>query len=328
MSYFAGNMKKLKGHMLKGMQIHNQREKVSATNTDIDKGKSSENYDLANPAPIDYQKKIESRIAAAVKGNRKIRKDAVVCNSWVITSDKSFFDRIGRKEEERFFKEAYQWFSKRYGRENIAFAMVHRDEKTPHMHLGVIPIKEGRLTSKELFNKKELQTVQAAFPMYIQKKGFDLQRGVPSKQKHMEPVRFKNKELIEQYMDTVMKLEEKLEELGKVQQQERDIDKIEVKKGVLVHRGKVIISESDWEYIKGKAKQAISLKFDLEKSEQGKKFILERNRMLESSAKKYNQLTHLLGKDEVNKIVEDTVSKILGKENEWEKETERGGRDS
>jgi hypothetical protein len=323
MSYFAGNMKKLKFHMLKGMQIHNQRERESQTNRDIDKSRTVENYDLVNAGKIDYKAKIEQRIKEGVKGNRKIRRDAVVCNTWVITSDKSFFDRIGKAEEERFFKEAYKWFSERYGKENVAYAMVHRDEHTPHMHLGVVPIKEGRLTSKELFNKKELQAVQAEFPMYIQKKGFDLQRGVPSKQKHMEPVRYKNKQLIEQYMDTVMKLEEKLEELGKVEERERDIDKIETKEGGLLNRGKVIVSKEDWEYIKGKAKQAISLKMELEKSEQGKDWILERNRMLEDSTKKYNQLANFLGKDEVDKLVEDTVGRILGKDLSQEKGLDR-----
>jgi hypothetical protein len=316
MSYFAGNMKKLKMHMLKGMQIHCQRERESATNRDIDKSRSKENYDLVNPAPIDYKAKIEKRIEEAVESGRKIRKDAVVCNTWVITSDKGFFDRIGEKEEKRFFQEAYKWFSERYGAENIAYAMVHRDEKTPHMHLGVIPIKNGRLNSKELFSRAELRAVQAEFPMYIQKRGFDLQRGVPGKQRHMEPVRYKNEQLIQEYMNTVLKLESKAEELTKMNDEVRNIDAIQAKKGGLLNKGKVVISESDWEYLKSQAKRAIGLQYELEKLSTENEFLKTRNELLEPSARRYNQLANFLGKDELDKLAEDTVMKILGRDDQ------------
>lgn len=323
MSYFAGNMKKLKMHMLKGMQIHNQRERESHTNTDIDKQRSSENYDLVNARRIDYKSKIEARIKEGVISKRKIRKDAVVCNTWVITSDKGFFERIGRKEEERFFEEAYKWFAERYGRENIAYAMVHRDEKTPHMHLGVIPIKDGRLNSKELFSRTELRNVQAEFPMHVQQLGFDLQRGIPSSQKHMEPVKFKNKQLIEQYMETYQKLEDKVAELVEMNDEVRDIDAIQAKKGGLLNKGKVIVSASDWEYLKTQAKRAIGLQFELEKLRKDNGRLKLRNDLLEPSAKQYNRLANALGKDKVDQLAEDTVAKILGRNLDQEKGWER-----
>jgi hypothetical protein len=46
-------MKKFKEQEVKGMQIHNQREKESHSNLDIDKSHSSLNYDLLNDSPID-----------------------------------------------------------------------------------------------------------------------------------------------------------------------------------------------------------------------------------------------------------------------------------
>lgn len=45
---------------------------------------------------------------------------------------------------------------KEYGAENILYVTVHMDEKTPHMHFGVVPITEdGRLSVKEILGNKK-----------------------------------------------------------------------------------------------------------------------------------------------------------------------------
>ena len=52
------------------------------------------------------------------------------------------------------------YFAERYGEENIISAVVHIDETTPHLHLNLIPIADGRLCAKTLFDRKELQNLQ------------------------------------------------------------------------------------------------------------------------------------------------------------------------
>src|SRR5699024_12262428 len=68
-------------------------------------------------------------------GTRKTRKDAVLVNELLVTSDRDFFERLDPGEQKRFFEESYKLFSERYGKQNIAYATVHNDEQTPHMHL-------------------------------------------------------------------------------------------------------------------------------------------------------------------------------------------------
>ena len=46
MSYAVCRMQKVKSAGLKGMQFHNQRERKSRTNDDIDHGRTRENYDI------------------------------------------------------------------------------------------------------------------------------------------------------------------------------------------------------------------------------------------------------------------------------------------
>src|SRR5699024_12714192 len=54
MSYAVCRMHNVKSAALKGMQFHNQRERKSRTNDDIDHERTRENYDLKNDKNIDY----------------------------------------------------------------------------------------------------------------------------------------------------------------------------------------------------------------------------------------------------------------------------------
>jgi hypothetical protein len=53
------------------------------------------------------------------------------------------------------------------------------DEKTPHMHFGVVPITDdGRLSAKEVVgNKKALTEFQDRFNEHVKQRGYDLERG-------------------------------------------------------------------------------------------------------------------------------------------------------
>ncbi len=69
-----------------------------------------------------------------------------------------------------------------------AYASVHLDESTPHMHMGVIPLKDGKLSSKTMFTKAELVKIQTELPDYLASKGFNVVRGQEKSQaKHLRP---------------------------------------------------------------------------------------------------------------------------------------------
>ena len=78
---------------------------------------------------------------------RAIRKDAVLCDEWIITSDKAFFENSAQ-ERPGLFEAAKDYFAENYGEQNIAYASVHMDESTPHMHLGIVPMRDSKLSSK------------------------------------------------------------------------------------------------------------------------------------------------------------------------------------
>src|SRR5699024_7451659 len=123
--------------------FHNQRERKSRTNDDIDLERTRENYDLKNDKNIDYNERVKEIIESQKTDTSKTRKDAVLVNELLVTSDRDFLEQLDQAEQKRFLEESYELFSERYGKQNIAYATVHNDEQNPYMHLGVVPMCDG-----------------------------------------------------------------------------------------------------------------------------------------------------------------------------------------
>src|SRR5699024_2578773 len=144
MSYAVCRMQKVKSAGLKGMQFHNQRERESRTNEDIDRERTHENYDLQNDENINYNEPVKDIIDSQKIGTRKTSKDALLVNEMLVTTVRDLFERLDPGEQILFFEKSYKLYSERYGKQNIAYATVHNDEQTTHMHLGVVPMRDGK----------------------------------------------------------------------------------------------------------------------------------------------------------------------------------------
>ncbi len=153
-----------------------------------------------------YDERVKEIIESQKTGTRKTRKDAVLVNELLVTSDRDFFEQLDPGEQKRFFEESYKLFSERYGKQNIAYATVHNDEQTPHMHLGVVPMRDGKLQGKNVFNRQELLWLQDKFPEHMKKQGFELKRSERgSDRKHIETAKFK-KQTLEKEIDFLEKI--------------------------------------------------------------------------------------------------------------------------
>lgn len=139
MSYIVARMQKMKADNLVGIGNHNQRKTENHSNKDIDIERSHLNYDLVEGRTENYKTDIQNFIDENKSTSRAVRKDAVLVNEWIISSDRAFFEDKDDKEVERFFEEAKDYFADKFGDKNIRYAQVHLDETTPHMHLGVVP---------------------------------------------------------------------------------------------------------------------------------------------------------------------------------------------
>src|SRR5699024_3693627 len=126
-SYAVCRMQKVKSAGLQGMQSHNQSERESRTNEDIDRERTHENYDLQYDENINDNERVQDISDSQQTGTRTTRQDAVRVNELLVTADRDFFERLDPGEQKRFFEESYKLFSDRYGKQNIAYATVHND---------------------------------------------------------------------------------------------------------------------------------------------------------------------------------------------------------
>lgn len=197
MSYLVLHMDKFKKEAVRGIQSHNNRERESHSNPDIDYERSAGNYDL-HEQTVSYSEAIQNRIDDLLQV-KAVRKDAVHMCGLIVSSDSAFFEKLSPEEAKRFFEESKAFLTEFVGKENVISAMVHMDEKTPHMHFLHVPITpDGRLNAKNIYTRESLKMLQTKLPRHLQNRGFDLQRGVEqepgAKKKHLDTREFKQQQ--------------------------------------------------------------------------------------------------------------------------------------
>lgn len=167
---------KYKGPEIGNIEAHNERTKEKyASNPDIDIQRSKHNFHLIAPNGK-YRAEAEKQIAAA---GCKTRKDSVRLVEALVTASPEFFQGKKPSEIRDFFREAMKFIKQYQNPETIVSAVVHMDEKTPHMHMTFVPLTEDkRLSAKEILgNKKKLSWWQDEFWKHMVEKYPDLERG-------------------------------------------------------------------------------------------------------------------------------------------------------
>lgn len=199
---------KYKGPEIGRIEAHDERTKESyASNPDVDTSKSHLNYHLVEPKGR-YRAEVERQIAAA---GCRTRKDSVRVVETLITASPEFFKGMKRAEIKAFFERALEFITQKQSKETIISAVVHMDEKTPHMHLSFVPLTpDGRLSAKDIVgNRKKLVWWQDEFWKHMVKKYPDFERGESASETgrdHIPPRLFKE-------MTRLTKQKEKLDEL-------------------------------------------------------------------------------------------------------------------
>lgn len=187
---------------LPGIYRHNERKNTNYSNKDIDKTKSKENYSIKSPSTT--YTKLFKQIKELYNLKGQIKSVSNVACEYIITSDKDFFDNIGKEETKRFFKSAYSFVCnyKNLGEQYILSAKVHMDEKTPHMHLVFIPVihtkdKNGndidKISCSEFWKGRDsYKYLQNNFHKYMNVCGFNLDRGLNNNSKHLSMQQLKS----------------------------------------------------------------------------------------------------------------------------------------
>ena len=230
---------------LQGIGKHNV-ERKSETNMDIDHSRSAENITLKNCAgnynqmfdyvTRDLKKQHEEQMKTTRKSRQKsftqkINDDkADVACEFLMSATPEFFHGKSREEIQEWAESSLDFVTKEIGidKENILHAVVHMDEKTPHLHVVAVPLVEkydGRrkedvlaISRKHFIKTREdMSTVQTKYVEHLNGMGFDLERGIEkSGAKHLDVARYKIQETNKE-LDTAEKiLLEKKDELSEI----------------------------------------------------------------------------------------------------------------
>lgn len=161
-------------------QKHNEREKtIYKSNPDIDPARTKDNYHIIKPDKP-YRAILKGKISTA---DCRIRKDSVLMIETVLTASPEFMKNLPAEDQKKFFRLAAQFFAKEIGKENIISAVVHMDEKTPHMHLCFVPLTpDGHLSAKKIIgNRQKLCRWQDLYHNFMAKEFPELERGRPAR---------------------------------------------------------------------------------------------------------------------------------------------------
>ena len=197
---------KYKGPEIGHIESHNERTKENyASNPDIDTTRSHLNFHLVTPERK-YRAESEKQIAEA---GCRTRSDSVRVVEALVTASPEFFKGKKKSEIKTYFTEALDFIQKHQSKETIISAVVHMDEKTPHMHLCFVPLTEDkRLSAKEIVgNKKKLTWWQDEFWKHMVKKYPDLERGESASETgrtHIPPRLFKEAVHLNRMKDQIM----------------------------------------------------------------------------------------------------------------------------
>ena len=184
---------KYKGSAIAQIEAHNERAKEQyASNPDIDTSRSALNYHLITPAQK-YRLEANEQISAS---GCRTRKDSVRLVEALITGSPEFFKGKTDREIRTYFEHSLNFLKQHQRPDTIVSAVVHLDEKTPHMHVTFVPLtQDGRLSAKEIVgNRKQLVAWQDTYWEHMVSKYPDLERGQSASETgrtHIPPRLFK-----------------------------------------------------------------------------------------------------------------------------------------
>lgn len=199
---------KQKGNPATKIEAHHERTKEEyKSNPDIDTSKSKNNIHLITPQ-MRYKAEVDKRIK---ESGCRVRKDSTRFVDTLITASPEFFWDMTHEKMVEYFQRAVDFMKSKIRPDMIFSAVVHLDEKTPHLHLCFVPLtKDNRLTAKEILgNRAKLSKWQDEFHEFMVKFYPDIERGTSAtltQRKHIPSYIFKSAAKLETMQEDIEKV--------------------------------------------------------------------------------------------------------------------------
>lgn len=257
--YGIHRVEKIKAAGIGGIERENTRER-EYPGSDIIQNRTIENLVLMDDTNGKrWQEYVNAQIAAA---GCRVRKDSVKAIQSIYTASPEYLQRLSKGQQLQYFQDCLKWHEKTYGKP--FYAIVHMDEKTPHMHVTSIPLLERNgkvvLSAKEcLGGRQALAQKQESFYREIcEPRGLDHHhvREPHQQRKHLDSIEYK-------ISQEEQRLREEIERL--LPEPDPGKDMVEYRQSIvgrLLQRDEVIISRSDLEQLQKQAALVVPLAKD------------------------------------------------------------------
>ena len=199
---------KQKGNPATKIEAHHERTKEEyKSNPDIDTSKSHNNIHIITPQ-MRYKAEVDKRIK---ESGCRVRKDSTRFVDTLITASPEFFWDMTHEKMVEYFQRAVDFIKSKIRPDMIFSAVIHLDEKTPHLHLCFVPLTDdNRLTAKEILgNRAKLSKWQDEFHEFMVKFYPDIERGTSAtltQRKHIPTYIFKSAAKLEKMQEDIEKV--------------------------------------------------------------------------------------------------------------------------
>lgn len=145
-----------------------------------------------------------------------MRKDSVKFIDTIAAASPEFLAAMKPEEVRRYFERALKFLQQEVGAGNIFSAVVHMDERNPHMHLCFVPLTEdNRLSAKEVMGgRAKLVQWQDKFHNFMAEEFPQLDRGrsaAVTKRKHVPTWLYKQ---AHQLTDEMKQIRKEIKNIG------------------------------------------------------------------------------------------------------------------
>ena len=143
---------------------HIERKNDSYENMNVDLSRTPMNVSFKSCGELTYNEHLDQMIAAGMVSLKGLKPDATVFDEMIMDVNTDYFEQNGGYEYAcRFYKEAFHFAEKLYGKDNIVSAVMHADELNTamtekygrpiyhyHLHIMALPVvdKEVRWTKR------------------------------------------------------------------------------------------------------------------------------------------------------------------------------------
>ena len=182
MSNLAYHAQHFKSGSVGAVGKHNweKRSKEDAhSNQDIDTTRSHLNF---QPQPLDgsLYMAAKRRIQEACTG--RVTANSNWITETIVYPPEDVIERYKETQDDtelrRYGADVLEWHQRTFGAANVLASTVHLDETTPHQHTDLVPLtEEGKLSSKEVFARKNLRSHHTELAKFLSERGWDITRG-------------------------------------------------------------------------------------------------------------------------------------------------------